>query len=219
TGGDNWPPVPLPAEFNAPAVAAEGGKKLIDPLLWNFASAAERERLLTDAGLPKDAVVVINPFTHEVWNLGPAAGQMIASGKVNATFGGGEYDQGNRFPQSPGFTPMTKPNYQQLTDFTIKPDFGLLPPQINYVHDFGHIGEKEIFSIHGLQVLPPGIWNNLTPFQRGDTIVSINRYLEHLPQFQGPMNQPVFGVAVPWGSAYAAPQTKYEDLINGYALK
>jgi hypothetical protein len=209
------PPVEV-HEFDPELVAAQGGSRLIDGRTWLKASDAERNQLLLDAEktFPSDAILVLVVATGEVWALGPNAGALIQTGAVKE-WSGKDYDNLYEFYLAPSSLALTKGDFAALTE--IGPLNGVTTPY--FVHDIGPIGRTEIQSAHGFEVLAPMQWIGATPLQRAQELIVLDRYLEHLPQFQGAGNQPVFGVSIAWGMVYAIPERNYQNLIGWHSLQ
>jgi hypothetical protein len=211
------PPVPV-HEFDADAAEAGGASQVIDGQQWLDADDFERNALLNKAesDAPEGTVFVIVVATGAVWKIPPSADDLIADGKIKE-WSDRDYDNLDEYVGEA---------YQPEDRVTVR-DFRLLAevanqqrlPMIYYIHDLGPIGVKEIESAHGFEVIPHHQWIAATPQRRYLELESIDKFVMHLPRFQGAENRPVFGTAIPWGTVYVAPQRNYLNLLEGGAIK
>lgn len=199
-------------EFDEDGVAQGGGVKVIDGHTWLTAGDYERNRLLLAAqkNQPDSAVFVIVVATGDVWLVPPGSDNLIESGLIREW----HFNEYARLSDYVGQLP--KPKLPTLSDYLHATEIvhqDQLPP-IHFVHDFGSIGLSDLKSAHGFQILTPTMWNYASPQWRYSELHAFDAFLSQRPEFAAPKSGIAFGVAVPWGTVYAAPKTNYDYLIG-----
>ncbi len=201
-------------EFDQAAATAAGAEKVIDGASWFGAGDYARNDMLNEVerDAPEGTTFVICVATGEVWKIPPD--KFDAVSKIMDPWYGDEYDELDEYVgQNYAGPPLTYDGFLKVAAIDPQPVLA-----VNYLHDFGAVGRKEMLGVGGLQVMPRRLWLMSTPRQRSVRLNSIGAYLEKLPAFQGD-KAPSFGVTVPWGMVYAAPKVKLDAMLGGSSLK